>query len=182
MWEATTYSRPWTLRAAVLPAKRRRFARAGLIGADPAERGTLPSPPAAAARVGAHGHVTIGFGTPARGQRVMCIAATPAGRFSTPRDVAGSTQDYGNEVPAMLFGPTGNAVSVLAGLTSSEDAITNAVATLDANCHVRGTVPVDRATGAVVAAAVGSGDRVWLLGQDQPSVDARRPLRLTIAG
>jgi hypothetical protein len=182
VWEATTYSRPWRLRAAVLPAGSRRFARAAVIGAHPAEPGTLQTPPAAAVHVGRDGRVRVGFGTPNLGQRIMCVTATRSGRFASPKEVAGSTQDGSNALAGMLFGPTGAAVAVLAGLTPAEDAIVNAVARVDGDCRVRSTVPVDRAASAIVAATVDASDRVWMLGQDQASVDARRPLRLTIAG
>jgi hypothetical protein len=184
VWESMTYSRPWRLRAAVLPSSRRRFAPVAVLGADPGRRGTLLISPAAAVHVQAGGGVTIGFGTPSDGQRIMCVTATPAGHFAAPREVGATTQDPSADVPGMLFGPTGTPRSVLFGFTPAEDAIVNSVATLYRDCRVQGVgaLPVDRTTGAVVAASVGPSNRVWLLGQDQPSVDSRRPLRLTIAG
>ena len=182
VWESTTYSRPWRLRAAVI--RRGRLAPAGsaVIGAHPARAGTLESPPAAAVHAGPGGRVTIGFGTPDAGRPIMCVTAGPDGRFASPIVVAGTTQDPSDERAGMLFGPTGDAVSILAGFTATEDAIINSVVRLDGGCHVRGAAPVDQATGAVVAATVGAGGRVWMLGHDEPSVDARRPLRLTITG
>jgi hypothetical protein len=184
VWESTTYSRPWRLRAAVLPATARRFAPSVLLGASPGRSGTLFTPAPAAAHVGDGGLVTIGFAVPGGrdGDPLMCATATRAGRFAAPQRLAATESAFGAELPAMSFGRSGTAASVLTTATANGEQVFNTLLALDARCHVRGAARIDESAGPVTAAMVDVRGRSWLLGQKQPTVDSRRPLLLTIAG
>ncbi|MEA2186555.1 MAG: hypothetical protein QOK16_1566 [Solirubrobacteraceae bacterium] len=183
VWESTTYSRPWRLRAAVLPARARRFAPSVLIGAFPGRSGTLLNPATAAVHVGAAGQVTIGFAVASLqdADPLMCVTGTRAGRFSAPVQVAATAPGFGAELPAMVFGRTGTATSVLAAVPPDDSQILYALLTLDSGCRVHGSASIAAASGPVAATMIDARGRTWILGQEHPSVDSRRPLLLTIA-
>jgi hypothetical protein len=184
VWESTTYSRPWRLRAAVLPAKARRFAPSVLLGSSPGRSGTLLTPAPAAVHIGAAGQVTIGFAVPSLkgGDPLMCATATRAGRFAAPARLAGAESASGADLPAMVFGRTGTAVTVPSAPTPDGERMVYALMTLDAGCRVRATARLDPSSGPVAAVAIDARDRPWILGHEHPTVDSRNPLLLTIAG
>ena len=122
VWESTTYSLPWRLRAAVRPAGRARFARYAELGAAEARPGTLLAGAAPVARVGSRGAVTVGFSEP-DADRSMCATATPAGRFAAPRQVASAISGILSDVPTIVFGPAAAAAAVSSALTPDESTI-----------------------------------------------------------
>ncbi|MEA2150931.1 MAG: hypothetical protein QOD69_2761 [Solirubrobacteraceae bacterium] len=180
VWESTTYSLPWRLRAAVRPAHGRGVARVAQLGAAQGRPGTLLAGAAPAAQVSADGRVTVGFAAP--DDRSMCATATPAGRFARPQVVASAVSGLDSDVPALIFGRPGSAAAVASTLTPDEQTIVSRLVTVGPGCRARASAPLDPAASPPVQLALDARDRIWALGQQAPTVDARRPLLLTIAG
>lgn len=184
VWESTTYSAPWRLRAAVRAPKARRFARSVALGVLPGVPGTLLTPAPARVRVGATGRVTVGYAVPdgTRGeQRAMCVTAGSSGRFGARVPIGGAWEG-GGEIAAMLFGPGASAAAVPTTATADGERLVSTVVGMDAACRIGDRTAIADAAGPAVESAIDERRRVWVLGQQRGSVSARRPLVLTIVG
>ena len=153
VWESTTYSLPWRLRAAVRPAGRARFARYAELGAAQARPGTLLMGPAPVAALGTRGAVTVGFSDP-DANRALCATATPAGRFAAPQPVASAISGIHSEIPTLVFGPAGAAAAVSSALTPDESTILSTLVGVGSGCRVAATTAIDPAGGPLVAVSL----------------------------
>jgi hypothetical protein len=172
VWEATTYSHPWRLRAAVRPAMATRFAPFAQLGFAASRRNTFFGASSPTVRVGAGGRVTVGFNAPGQppvALRVLCASTTPAGRFARARQIAAEASGDPFAPASIIFGPAGSAA-----------VLTGSVVTVGAGCEPGSPEPLSPVAGTLRQALIDARGRVWVLGQDGPSVSSRRPLQLTI--
>jgi hypothetical protein len=181
VWQSGTYSRPWRLRVALRRLDNRPLARAVQIGFAAADNGTLFEG-AVAARIDAENRATILFNAPNRttaGQeRVMCARSTNRGRFATTAfDMHGLPDPTGNTPIVLLDGSVSAAITIA---VPDEDELGRTLTAIGSGCRARSSTLLRPSAGQPVQATTDTRDRVWLLTQPQPSVDAVRPLILTI--
>jgi hypothetical protein len=181
-WQAGTYSRPWRLRAAVRPAVARRFAGPAQLGFAGADHGTLFEGPPPALRIASDGSVTVAFSAPlkttAGDPLAMCARSTPAGRFAPAQRFTEQRSGDPGRPATMVLGRSVSAAMLM--VVPDPDALGRTLVVVGSGCRASSTHLLEAAAGHPVMAAVGDGDRIWLLTQSQPSVDSRRPLMLTV--
>jgi hypothetical protein len=177
VWQSASSSDPWRLRAAVRPARGKRFARFAQLGLAT----SFFADGSPVVHVSADGQVTAGSaapnGTPG-GRGVICANATPAGQFGPAHQVAAGGPFNPLDQAAMIFGPADSAAIVAS--TPDGDALVNSLVTVDAGCKPRSPELLDPGTGAQRQAVIDSRARIWVLGQPAGGVSHRGPLLLTI--